>query len=47
MRDERAKDVVLLIAEVPRRAEALKARAKWSAELEEALGALESELRGR
>ena len=39
-RDEAAKDVKLLAAELAKRVEALKARAKWSAELEEALKAL-------
>ncbi|MEM0277925.1 PaREP1 family protein [Pyrobaculum sp.] len=45
-REEAAKYVVLLVAELARRAEALKARVKWSAELEEALSALREELRG-
>ena len=39
-REEAARDVVLLVAEIAKRAEALKARIKWSPELEEALGAL-------
>ena len=39
-RDEAAKDVKLLAAELAKRVEALKARAKWNAELEEALKAL-------
>ncbi|MEM3963880.1 PaREP1 family protein [Pyrobaculum sp.] len=44
-RAEAAKDVELLVAELARRVEALKQRTKWSGELEEALGALEKELR--
>lgn len=43
-REEAAKDVVLLIAELARRVEALKARIKWSGELEEASNALMREL---
>ena len=39
-REEAARDVELLIAEVAKRVETLKARIKWSTELEEALGTL-------
>ena len=46
-RGEAARDVELLAAELARRAEALKARAKWSADLEEALEALKEALSGR
>ena len=46
-RGEAARDVVLLVAELARRAEALKARAKWSPELEEALKALKEAAGGR
>ena len=46
-REEAARDVVLLVAELARRAEALKARIKWSHELEEALKALKDELKRR
>ncbi|MEM3836078.1 PaREP1 family protein [Pyrobaculum sp.] len=45
-KEEAARDVELLVAELARRAEALKARAKWSAELEEALNVLKKGLKG-
>ncbi|ABP49974.1 PaREP1 family protein [Pyrobaculum arsenaticum] len=44
-REEAAKDVVLLVAEIAKRAEALRQRVKWSAELEEALRALKEQLK--
>ncbi|MCX8137555.1 MAG: hypothetical protein N3D83_11025, partial [Pyrobaculum aerophilum] len=37
-REEAAKDVILLLRELARRAEALRQRVKWSEELERALG---------
>ncbi|ABP49933.1 PaREP1 domain containing protein [Pyrobaculum arsenaticum DSM 13514] len=46
-RDEAAKDVILLVAEIAKRAEALSQRVKWTTELEEALSALKEGLRGR
>ncbi|AFA40102.1 Archaeal PaREP1/PaREP8 family [Pyrobaculum oguniense TE7] len=46
-RDEAAKDVILLVAEIAKRAEALSQRVKWTTELEEALGVLKEGLRGR
>ena len=45
-RAEAAKDVVLLVAELARRVEALKQRTKWYGELEEALSALREGLKG-
>ncbi|WP_333639404.1 PaREP1 family protein [Pyrobaculum aerophilum] len=44
-KEEAARDVELLVAELARRADGLKQRVKWDAELEEALRALREELR--
>ncbi|MEM3997172.1 MAG: PaREP1 family protein [Pyrobaculum sp.] len=45
-KEEAARDVELLVAELARRADGLKQRVKWDAELEEALSALKEELSG-
>ncbi|MEM0469037.1 MAG: PaREP1 family protein [Pyrobaculum sp.] len=44
-KEEAARDVELLVAELARRADGLRQRVKWDAELEEALRALREELR--
>ena len=45
-KEEAARDVELLVAELARRADGLRQRVKWDAELEEALSALKEELSG-
>ena len=45
-KEEAARDVELLVSELARRADGLRQRVKWDAELEEALSALKEELSG-